>query len=70
MEGQALTVVSLNVDGLKSNAAYVGDLLTRYDILLLQEHWLHSYEQCILQKMFPNATATVKCYDDALMTPP
>ena len=59
-----LGIATLNVDNIKTNACYVRELLQKYEILLIQEHWLHRYEENVLDKLFPNFQYHIKCYDD------
>ena len=76
MEGSAshetskLRLATFNADGLKSNIIYVTELLTKCDVLLLQEHWLHRYEEAMLEKLLPNFNYHIKCYDDDSLVPP
>jgi len=63
-------VATLNADGLKSNIIYITELLTKCDILLLQEHWLHNYEKALLKELLPDHNYHIKCYDDNSLDPP
>lgn len=70
MAGEDLTLATINIDGIKSNTAYVQHLLNRFHLVLVQEHWLHNYELHILKEMFPSASIEIKCHDDNLLIPP
>lgn len=41
---EAMTVATFNIEGFTSNKLYLNTLAKRADSILLQEHWLHSYE--------------------------
>jgi hypothetical protein len=40
---ETLTLVTVNIQGFHDNQLYLQTLANRADILLLQEHWLHSF---------------------------
>lgn len=52
------------MDGIKSNRAYVADLLQRNQIICLQEHWLYRFEASTLFSLFPDCEGVIKCFDD------
>ena len=52
-----LSIASFNVKGFCSNEIFVNDLLCKYDIILLQEHWLFNYEKEILRQHHPDFAA-------------
>ena len=62
--GRPLTIVSLNVDGIRGNAAYIADPLNRFPKVFLQEHWLYRFEADKLLNLFSNITGTIKCVYD------
>lgn len=41
---ETLTLVTINIEGFHDNQVYLQTLSNRADILLLQEHWLHTFE--------------------------
>ena len=50
-----LTVTTLNIQGHSdSRLNYIGKLAKSYDFILVQEHWLRSYEMCKLLKYAPH----------------
>ena len=58
-----LTVTSINIEGLKGNAAYAAEFTN--SVICLQEHWLHSYETVMFKNLFPTMDVSAKCVDDA-----
>jgi hypothetical protein len=46
---ETLTVVTINIEGFHGNQVYLQTLGNRADILLLQEHWLHTFEKQFLE---------------------
>ena len=67
---KTILVTTFNADGLKSNLIYVQLLLSKCDILCIQEHWLLSYEAKEFDTLFPNHNFVVKCVDDDIPMPP
>ena len=65
-----LNVLSFNIEGFMSNKAYLDMLMKRADIILLQEHWLHSCEKHSLQEYMINFSCHTKCYDDDIVQDP
>ena len=65
-----LTVVTFNIEGLTSNKLYLETLARRADIILLQEHWLHKYENSKLQECLDNFICFSKCFDDEISSDP
>lgn len=58
-----LNIVSLNVEGIKGNSAYLHTLLQRDNIVCLQEHWLWEFESGGLDRMFPGYDSAIRCND-------
>jgi exonuclease III len=46
-----MAMATLNVDYIRTNELYVGQLLEEIDILCIQEHWLHNFEQLELHTL-------------------
>lgn len=65
-----LNVLSFNIEGFMSNKAYLDMLMKRADIILLQEHWLHSCEKHSLQEYMINFSCHTKCFDDDIVQDP
>jgi hypothetical protein len=42
---ETLTLVTINIEGFHGNQVYLQTLANGADILLLQEHWLHTFEK-------------------------
>ena len=67
---QSIRIATLNVEGAKSNALYIYELLKKCEIICIQEHWLHNFEVDDLISKFPDHKALVKCEDDDDPVPP
>jgi hypothetical protein len=51
---ETLTLVTINIEGFHGNQVYLQTLSNRADILLLQEHWLHTFEKHKLDDFLPD----------------
>ena len=61
---KTLTIGTLNVDGIKTNAIYINKLLDNdLDLLCIQEHWLMSYEKHLLGELLPRTRYIIKSAD-------
>ncbi|VDI07554.1 Hypothetical predicted protein [Mytilus galloprovincialis] len=60
----SLNLLTFNIEGFNSNKLYLETLSKRSDILLLQEHWLHSYEKHKLDEFLQDFICYTKCFDD------
>ena len=60
-----MIVGTLNVKNLETNGAFVSELLERYDILALQEHWLFNYQLPEIEKKFNKHSAHSRAIDEA-----
>jgi hypothetical protein len=49
------------------NQVYLQTLANRADILLLQEHWLHTFEKHKLDDFLPDYVCLTKCFDDCIV---
>jgi exonuclease III len=67
-----LVIISLNIEGLKHNAAYLNELLNKYPkaIFCIQEHWLYRYQEDEIKELFLAARSAIKCVDDDEPLPP
>jgi exonuclease III len=63
---EVLSLVTVNVHGLKSSTELVIDLLKDSHIIAIQEHWLHKFEvHGIRERLLQHGICSVfKCYDD------
>ena len=66
-----MNILSFNIEGFMSNKRYLDMLMKRADIILLQEHWLHSScEKQSLQEYMINFSCHTKCFDDDIVQDP
>ena len=54
MEKCKLNLVSYNMHGFNQGIAFTKSLCTQYDVILLQEHWLHSKNLYLLGTLHPD----------------
>ena len=59
-----MSLATFNIKGFQSNQNYYNELLPKFDILLLQEHWLFNFEQEILNQYHTDFTAFTRHVDD------
>ena len=59
----SLNVISLNIEGVKGNYAYLDSLLQKDSIVCLQEHWLWNFETDIVSELFPDYKHFIRCAD-------
>ena len=59
-----LEIVTLNIEGIKSNSPYLKHLGEESRILCLQEHWLHGYEINTIQGILSGFDFNISCFDD------
>ena len=59
-----LAIVTLNIEGIKSNSPYLKHLCDENRILCLQEHWLHGYENNTVQGILSGFDFNIFCFDD------
>jgi exonuclease III len=59
-----LSLATFNIKGFQSNQNYYNELLQKFDILLLQEHWLFNFEQDILKQYHTDFTPFTRHVDD------
>jgi hypothetical protein len=62
--GTHIRIASINIDGVKSNAAYVEELLRLNNVICLQEHLLYRFEAAAMFDLFENCEGAIKCFDD------
>ena len=67
---ETLTLVTINIEGFHGNQVYLQTLANRADILLLQEHWLHTFEKHKLDDFLPDYVCLTKCFDDCIVQDP
>jgi len=65
-----LNILSFNVEGFNSNKLYLELLSKRSDIILMQEHWLHSRETSKISHGFKDFLNHTKCFDDEELPEP
>ena len=65
-----MIVGTLNVKNLETNGAFASELLERYDILALQEHWLFNYQLPEIEKKFNKHSAHSRAVDKDNPLPP
>jgi endonuclease/exonuclease/phosphatase family metal-dependent hydrolase len=59
-------IVSFNIEGASFNHAYVNSELSKIaQVLCLQEHWLHKFEQKELSQLLPEWHQHIRCYGEA-----
>lgn len=60
-----LRIMTLNIEGIKSNFNYLQDLAKDHNLIIcLQEHWLWGYETNFFEKHFPLHTIFSRSHDD------
>ena len=64
---ETLTLVTINIEGFHGNQVYLQTLSNRADILLLQEHRLHTFEKHKLDDFLPDYVCLTKCFDDCIV---
>ena len=69
-EKKPLKIGTLNVKNIDTNIAYTRELLDSYDILVIQEHWLFSFQLLNLENIFPSHFSYSKAVDEDDPLPP
>ena len=59
-----MSLATFNIKGFQSNRNDYNELLQKFDILLLQEHWLFNFEQDILKQYQTDFTSFTRHVDD------
>ena len=59
-----LNILSLNAQGINNNLAYIKSISDTYDLICLQEHWLHGFEKGRIYDLLPGYTNHCICYDE------
>ena len=62
--GTTLKIPTFNIEGAKANHAIIGAALKTHDILCIQEHWLHKYEQSTKVNLFPEWNYDGRSHDE------
>ncbi len=65
----SINILSFNIQGATGNKVYLDELVKKYDILCLQEHWLYSFEKKALDNM-DQFTSFTRCIDDTVPISP
>ena len=65
-----MTIGTLNVKNIETNEAFVCELLKKYDVLALQEHWLFNFQLPDIEKRFPSHSAHSRAVDEDNPLPP
>lgn len=65
-----LSAVTFNIEGITSNRMYLDILSKRTDIIMLQEHWLHSYDKYKLGECMKDFVCFSKCFDEETLSEP
>ena len=65
----SISLITYNVRGIKNSFDYINQLLKFFSpniILCVNEHWLHTYDLGIFDKLFPNFQSTAaECAHDS-----
>ena len=69
-EKKPLKIGTLNVKNIDTNIAYTRELLDSYDILVIQEHWLFSFQLLNLENIFPHISPIVRQLMKMTHSPP
>ena len=65
-----LKIASLNIENIKANSHYLQLLASDCNIVCIQEHWLHLFEDNMFNEILPSFSHTAKFHDsDNLITP-
>jgi hypothetical protein len=59
-----LKIATINIENVKSNAVYLEHLAETCNIICIQEHWLHRFEEGALKDLLPSFSYALKCHDD------
>ena len=57
-------MLSINIQGLRNNRAVLDLVKNKYDCILLQEHWITSYDKEDLRNFFPGWGMHIVCADE------
>ncbi|MES9879590.1 MAG: reverse transcriptase family protein [Sedimenticola sp.] len=55
---------TLNIQNIKGNTKYLQSVLASTDILCIQEHWLFTFEQKLVDDSWPDYCNQLKCVDE------
>ncbi|CAG2188871.1 MRPL18 [Mytilus edulis] len=58
-----IKLASSNIEGITSNSAFAYFLNSNFDIVCIQEHWLHDFQSHNFDKYFENKASFVRCHD-------
>lgn len=58
--------MSLNIQGFRQNYAYISQIYKQYDLILLQEHWLPSFDTALISSELKDIVALHSTATDAL----
>ena len=59
-----IRLATINIENIYSTTEYLKHLLTQADIVLIQEHWMFSYEKNQIEDILPGYKSSIKCFDD------
>ena len=60
---KTIKVSTVNIEGVKSNVPFLIELSKCEQIICIQEHWLHDYEQSTIENLIPIYSTFVRCWD-------
>ena len=60
----AISIASVNIEGIKSNSLMLKKLHKNFDVVCVQEHWLNSYEVETFKNNFKPQHSSFKCRQD------
>ena len=62
-----IKIATINIEGLLRNENFLYSLMKQFDIVLIQEHWLHNFETGPISETLSklNFNSHLKCYDDS-----
>ena len=69
-KAKSLMVGTLNVKNIETNDAFVCELLKKYDILALQEHWLFNFQLPDIEKRFTTHSVHSRAVNEDNPLPP
>ena len=58
-----MKISTVNIEGVKSNIPFLIELSKSEPIICIQEHWLHDYEQSVMENLIPNYSGSVQGWD-------
>ena len=60
---EKLNILSFNIEGIRSNAPYLHEILDKFNIICLQEHWLWDFEKNDISKLLPKFNYFIRSVD-------